>query len=190
MRRIAPCPAWARRIVPRMSTGSAITAILPSAPIFPRLGHSIRSLDWLGPSTKAGGRNDVCHWISGSCLSIQPCGARLRFQMEITRKRPVHAFLKMWRKNREEIKRLILISGASLELGAEDRPQGSEALDEYRLDSSRSHRLVIAWTTCQPIDRNVVSRAFISLARIYHVLQGVIRGDSGRVSLLAGRYPD
>jgi len=116
--------------------------------------------------------------------------AEIVVQIEITRKRPVHAFLKMWRKNREEIKRLILMSGATWELGAEDRPQASEALDEYRLDSSRRHRLVIAWTRGQPIDRNVVSRAFISLGRIYHVLQGVIRGDSGRVSLLAGRHPD
>jgi|SRR5579859_3473818 len=139
-------------------------------------------------------------WRQERCLSLEiwllpphptlRSEAELVVQIEITRSRPVHAFLRMWKKNREEIKRLISISGATLELGSEDRHQGPEALDEYRLDSSRRHRLSISWTTGQPIDRKVVSRAFISLGRIYHVLQGVIRGDSGRVSLLTGRYPD
>jgi hypothetical protein len=103
--------------------------------------------------------------------------------MEMSRSRAVHAFLKLWRKNREEIRRLILISGATLEFGSRDDPHGPESLDAYRLDSSRRHRIYIAWTIGQPVDRTAVSRAFLALGRIYHVLQGIIRGDTDRVSL-------
>ena len=60
-----------------------------------------------------------------------------------------------------------------------------EALDKYRLDPSRKHRLMIVWKTGEPTEPAILSRTFLSLARIYHVLQGVLRGDSSRISLLA-----
>jgi hypothetical protein len=89
----------------------------------------------------------------------------------------------MWRESRKELRRLIVISGARFDFGVGNH-QDPEALDKYRLDPSRRHRLMIVWRTAEPTDQATLSRTFTSLARIYHVLQGILRGDSSRLCLL------
>jgi hypothetical protein len=92
--------------------------------------------------------------------------------------------LRMWKESREELKSLISMSGAGLDFGFGDH-RDPEALDEYRLDPSRRHRLMIVWNTGEATEPTNLARTFTSLSRIYHVLQGVLRGDSSRMSLLA-----
>jgi hypothetical protein len=76
------------------------------------------------------------------------------------------------------------MSGAGYDFGFGD-DHDPEALDKYRLDPSRKHRLMIVWKTGEPTEPEILFRTFTSLARIYHVLQGVLRSDSDRMSLLA-----
>ncbi len=123
-------------------------------------------------------------WLSPPAQTLQR-NAELVVMLKITRSRPIHTLLRMWRESREELKRLITISGACMDFGFGD-DRDPEALDEYRLDPSRRHRLMILWRTAEPTDQAKLSCTFTSLARIYHVLQGILRGDCSRISLLAG----
>ena len=121
-------------------------------------------------------------WLSPPDQTAQR-NAELAVFVRITRSRPIHTLLKMWRESREELKSLIVMSGARLDFGVGDH-QDPEALDEYRLDPSCRHRLMIVWRTAEPTDQATLSCTFASLARIYHVLQGILRGDPSRLCLL------
>jgi hypothetical protein len=123
-------------------------------------------------------------WLSPPSEILEGRNAELAVNLEITRSRPIRALLRMWRENRQDLRSLISISGAGLDFGFGDH-RDPEALDEYRLDPSRKHRLMMVWRTGEPTDQATLARTFTSLARIYHVLQGILRGDSRRVSLLA-----
>jgi len=123
-------------------------------------------------------------WVSPPAQTLQRRNAELTIFKEITRSRPIHMLLRMWKQNREDLKRIISMSGAGLDFGFGDHLD-PEALDEYRVDPSRRHRLMMVWSTGEPTEPTNLARTFTSLARIYHVLQGVLRGDSSRISLLA-----
>jgi hypothetical protein len=118
-------------------------------------------------------------WLSPPAQTLQR-NAELVVMLKITRSRPIHTLLRMWRESREELKRLIIIAGACMDFGFGD-DRDPEALDEYRLDPSRRHRLMILWRTAEPTDTAKLSCTFTSLARIYHVLQGILRGDCSRI---------
>jgi hypothetical protein len=122
-------------------------------------------------------------WLSPTSEILQRRNGELAVNLEITRSRPIGALLRMWRENRQELRSLISISGAALDFGFGDH-RDPEALDEYRLDPSRKHRLMIVRTTGQPTDQATVARTFSSLARIYRR-----RFDPAHCLLCAPRDP-
>lgn len=151
----------------------------PTRTFYPFIGLS-------GPVGQ-GWRQEKClaldMWLSPPAQTLERRNAELVVFLEITRSRPIHMLLRMWKESREELKRLISMSGAGLDFGFGD-DHDPEALDKYRLDPSRRHRLIILWKTGELTQPANLSRTFTSLARIYHVLQGGLRGDSSRISLL------
>jgi hypothetical protein len=94
----------------------------------------------LSGSVGEGWRQERCLtfdlWVSPPAETLERRNAELAVYLEITRSRRIHMLLRMLGESREELKRLISMSGAGMDFGFGD-DYDPEALDKYRLDPSR-----------------------------------------------------
>ncbi|MBI1955821.1 MAG: hypothetical protein HYS38_05460 [Acidobacteria bacterium] len=101
--------------------------------------------------------------------------SRLEAVLTVQRAVPVKALLSLWNDKRDELKKLIETA---------EPTSDSNALDRYWSTSGRRHWIQFTSEFKRGERFDEIMPKFLALARIYHVLQGTIRKDCRRVSLL------
>ncbi|MGI0135203.1 MAG: hypothetical protein ACREBW_09635 [Candidatus Micrarchaeaceae archaeon] len=96
---------------------------------------------------------------------------------------PVKSLLAAWDQSRDVLARLIETANAKVCFGdlLEEHPE-PYALDHYHLATSRKHRVDFVCELTQITEVSSITIPVLALARIYHAIQGFVRGDPTRLS--------
>ena len=109
--------------------------------------------------------------------------ASVDIRLFIERALPVKSLLAAWSQSRDDLARLIQTAKSKVCFGdlLEEHPE-PYALDRYNLATSRKHRVDFVCELAQITEVSSITTPVLALAKIYHAIQGFVRGDPTRLS--------
>jgi len=111
--------------------------------------------------------------------------ASVGIRLFIERALPVKSLLALWTQRRDDVENLIQTTKSKVCFGDTLREHAEPcALDGYHLAKSRKHRIDFAIELPQISEASSVSTPVVALAKIYHAVQGLVRGDATRLTIL------
>ena len=133
----------------------------------------------------------------GGCLNLRfslslhtpmpdlPKPASVRVSLYVERAQPVKSLLAIWDESRNDFARLMQAASLTACFGdlMEAQPE-PYALDRYELAHSRKHCISLCREFEHINEATEVVTPILALAKIYHAIQGVIRGDTTRMMML------
>jgi hypothetical protein len=114
-----------------------------------------------------------------------PEPASLRLGMYVERAQPVKSLLTLWNQTRDEFAQLIHVAHLEVCFGDLMKAQPEPyALDRYRLARSRKHGVSFGRELICINSASEITTPILALAKVYHAVQGNIRGDATRLNVL------
>ena len=155
--------------------------IAPTKKFYPLIGMTIPKPGEFRREKGLSLRAGLCPPIPGL-----PEPARLGITLFIERALPVKCLLAAWSRSRRDLIHLIGTADCKVRFeGLADEDQAPDALDRYHLPESRKHRVDLLCELEQITEVGSITTPVLALAKIYHVIQGVVRGDPTRLRILA-----
>ena len=114
-----------------------------------------------------------------------PKAGSLDIRLFVERALPVKSLLAAWGECRDPLARLIQTANCKVCFGDSlEEHSDIHALDRYHLAKSRKHRVDFVCELPQINVASSITTPVLALAKIYHVIQGLVRGDSTRLTIL------
>lgn len=114
-----------------------------------------------------------------------PDPGRLTISLFVERSVPVKSLLAAWGQRRDDLAHLLQNAGCKVSFGDLMREQkGPYALDGYKLSKSRKHQVGFGCELPRIDVPAQITTPVVALAKIYHAIQGIVRGDAARLAIL------